>query len=600
MDQFTKWMKTYSKPNVPESAANRDSVDLDGFNIGGNDAGNGIANSISETKDKKSVQDAEKLEAASHSQAENNLKDTVEVKEGSGSSADAKPEDPETLLKSESDPTEPEKHFTAHEFGNLPNMILYDSLTVVNRSTFFQPLLPRQFFIRNVLHREQQPRKITWDELFFDLIVVASLSRVATILKEPGPDGITAETCNRFSLVILPLINLWMDTTLFANRLGANSLSFRTFMWTMMLVMSSLGINSKSSFALTGPITANIFATTYIIGKTVSILGYSNVFFTTPKFRPQLYSATFPTYLSVVPLFISLFMSDRNVKMALWWTSLAIEFTANFIPYALNVLPSMRAKYRFALNIEHQTERMGLLTLVVLGEVVIGILWDSPNSELTSAYGATFLGLIIAISFQWIYFNVEGGHHFEHAIRRNVVTSLIWYHFHTPLHISLVSAGVGITKLIAKVAETYAETDSKSKSKKPPDHGLTVMFICSCGVALFALFIIGLMHKHHPNEQALISKEVRLGYRLVASLFLMIFGGLNTISDPILLIGIVTIVMFSVVGLEEVANLEKKSSDKDTDLDGSYTLYEAEAEIIEAHPVAALQIRRNAKNRGDK
>ncbi|KAJ1554178.1 hypothetical protein HK096_004703, partial [Nowakowskiella sp. JEL0078] len=64
-----------------------------------------------------------------------------------------------------------------HEFGRLENMFLYDSLAVTNRMKLFQPLLPRQFFIRDVLHRERQARKITWDELFFDLIFVAALAR---------------------------------------------------------------------------------------------------------------------------------------------------------------------------------------------------------------------------------------------------------------------------------------------------------------------------------------------------------------------------------------------------------------------------------------
>ncbi|KAJ3126972.1 hypothetical protein HK098_006939 [Nowakowskiella sp. JEL0407] len=579
-----------SAPSATTAKA-KPSLDVDRVDLGGCNFGS--SNNYVPVKQNKPkvVSEDVQLSVSLDKDDEKPLSTLKDVEEEDGNTApvkEVKLMDPEALVESEHFDSESSQHFTTHEFGHMPNMMLYDSLSATDRSLFFAPLLPRQFFIRNVLHREKSARKITWDELFFDLIVVAAISRVATVLKE-SDEGVTGSVFARFCLVIIPLFNAWSSTTMFANRLGADSFSFRTYMWTMMLIMSSLGINSKSSFAVSGPITADIFATSYIISKAVYLIGYANVFFYASKFRHTMTSTVLPNAFSAIPLIVSLFFADRNIKMALWWTAWAVELASAILPFLLFTVKQFKSKYRFALNIEHQTERMGLLTLVVLGEVVIGILWDSPNSELTVAYGATFLGLIAAISFQWIYFNVEGGHQFEHAIRRSVVTSVVWFHCHTPLHISFVAAGVGITKLIAKAAST---------EKKKLDPGLRVMFICSCGVALFSLFAIGLMHKHHPNEKARLHKDVRLGFRLVTSVFLIIFGATTTITDPVLLIGIVTIVLVAVVGIEEFSKLERKSYIDDSRLDDvDLVLDKNEEEIIKAHPIAAEQIRKVAHER---
>jgi low temperature requirement protein LtrA len=44
---------------------------------------------------------------------------------------------------------------------------------------------PRQYFIGDVLHREKEHRKVSWDELFMDLLYVAVFSRLGYTLKVP-------------------------------------------------------------------------------------------------------------------------------------------------------------------------------------------------------------------------------------------------------------------------------------------------------------------------------------------------------------------------------------------------------------------------------
>ncbi|KAJ1566682.1 hypothetical protein HK096_000705, partial [Nowakowskiella sp. JEL0078] len=238
----------------------------------------------------------------------------------------------------------------------------------------------------------------------------------------------------------------------------------------------------------------------------------------------------------------------------------------------------------------HQAERLGLLTLMVLGEVVVGILWDSPNAEITLAYVVTFFGLLISIGFQWIYFNVEGGHQFEHAIRRSALSGISWQLFHVPLHISLVAAGAGISKLV--------EAEEKNH---PMSSELRVMFFVGCGVSMISLCVLGITHKHAPDEHVRLSKNFRFTLRFIIGTFLILFGCLSQIENPALAVGIVCLSVIILVSFEEFARLEKKEkAEFYLSEAGECVLDIKEEEIIIVHPLAGEQIRRKAIERNRK
>ena len=56
------------------------------------------------------------------------------------------------------------------------------------------------------------------------------------------------------------------------------------------------------------------------------------------------------------------------------------------------------------------------MTLAALGEVVVGLLWDSQYTTLKLSYVASGLGLVIAFNVMWIYYNI-GKHTFAHFCR---------------------------------------------------------------------------------------------------------------------------------------------------------------------------------------
>ena len=89
------------------------------------------------------------------------------------------------------------------------------------------------------------------------------------------------------------------------------------------------------------------------------------------------------------------------VRFLMWVLAVAIDISTTIL--------IGRKHVQLAPNIFHLPERMGLFTLIVLGETIFGLVASLSdhewNVESTISIGS---GLSIAFSLWWIYFNVEG------------------------------------------------------------------------------------------------------------------------------------------------------------------------------------------------
>jgi len=63
--------------------------------------------------------------------------------------------------------------------------------------------------------------------------------------------------------------------------------------------------------------------------------------------------------------------------------------------------------FHLALNIEHFTERLGLFTILVLGEQIVAISVTNMSSSVSLAQVCSALGLLIAFCYQWTYFGTR-------------------------------------------------------------------------------------------------------------------------------------------------------------------------------------------------
>jgi low temperature requirement protein LtrA len=101
-------------------------------------------------------------------------------------------------------------------------------------------------------------------------------------------------------------------------------------------------------------------------------------------------------------------------------------------------------------------ERFGLFTIIVLGEVILGVvtgLSAAGPDPLTIATGS--LAMIIAFGFWWIYFDLVG-----RRLPRSGGAIWTWMLSHFPIQLSIVAAGAGVVNLIEHAHEPSTPPDT--------------------------------------------------------------------------------------------------------------------------------------------
>jgi low temperature requirement protein LtrA len=98
-------------------------------------------------------------------------------------------------------------------------------------------------------------------------------------------------------------------------------------------------------------------------------------------------------------------------------------------------------------------ERFGSFTIIVLGEVIIGVvagLVAADRDALTIAVG--LLALIVGFGFWWIYFDLVGG-----RLPRNMAAALThWVLSHFPIALSIAASGAAMVSLIGHAHDANA------------------------------------------------------------------------------------------------------------------------------------------------
>jgi low temperature requirement protein LtrA len=125
----------------------------------------------------------------------------------------------------------------------------------------------------------------------------------------------------------------------------------------------------------------------------------------------------------------------------------------------------------------HLPERFGLFTIIVIGEAVAGVVaGEGKNGMNFMSGGAGIMGLIIAFSFWWGYFEgVQGAslrivNSFEHVRRYQ-----LWLYAHLPLMLGITATAVGVRHVIAL------------RNLEPLPHLQAMIFSGAVGISCLAL-----------------------------------------------------------------------------------------------------------------
>ncbi len=282
--------------------------------------------------------------------------------------------------------------------------------------------------ITNVAHEVEQERRVTWLELFYDLVYVATIIQLGNVLS----DHVSLVGFFEFAALFLPVWWSWMGVTFYATRFLEDDTRHRLLIFVQMFAVAVLAINIPTAFEaqISG------FALGYVGVRLVLValfLGVKNPARQARTLaRHYAIGFSFSAMLWLVAAFVPM-----PLRYALWITAMGVDFLVPLNPATrphANRLPPAR---------EHIIERFALFTMIVLGESfvkVIGSLAGDPLKLGTLVFG--IMGLVIACSLWWLYFD-------------RVPTSTIkpskvytWIYAHLPLVIGITSVAVAIYKVV--------------------------------------------------------------------------------------------------------------------------------------------------------
>jgi low temperature requirement protein LtrA len=269
-----------------------------------------------------------------------------------------------------------------------------------------------------------EERRATWLELFVDLVFVVAVGQVALELVHDH----SALGFVRFAGLFVPVWWAWVGFTFYADRFDTDDLVFRLLMFAEMLGVAALATTTPD--ALHGGSAG--YVASYVAIRSVLVLLYARAYRHVPEARglTGLYASVFG---ACAGLWLLSLLFPTPARYGVWAVALVIDLGTPLV--------ARRFIQAAPISPSHIPERIGLFTIIVLGESVIAVVvgttdTDWNNRALVAAVG----GFAVACAFWWIYFDTLD----MSLFRRGLLAGQIYLYTHLPLLAGLTAAGAGV------------------------------------------------------------------------------------------------------------------------------------------------------------
>ncbi len=283
-----------------------------------------------------------------------------------------------------------------------------------------------RWFHRPRLHVASQGagKRVSWLELFYDLVFVAGIIQLG--------DGLQGEGFAMFALHFVPLWIAWTGFSFYANRYNIDDLSHRLGVLANMFVVGAMAIAALPSMRGEPAAFAVAFAVSQFIIAGFNVRAWKHL----PEARD--YAAYWGGVFAASGL---LFAASALVPVP--WTYLLWTAGIGIILLAPLSQAARALQERYPIDQEHLSERYGLLTIIVLGESFVKVLSLLASTDAgLDAQLRGFFNLTITCSVWWIYFDDIAGA----EVRKERGSWLVWLLSHLPLTLGITSLGVAVKK----------------------------------------------------------------------------------------------------------------------------------------------------------
>jgi low temperature requirement protein LtrA len=380
---------------------------------------------------------------------------------------------------------------------------------------------------RGALFRQYAPHqhsRVTYAELFFDLVFVFAVTQIShTLLGRLTPLGVLQTT-----LLFLGVWWVWVYTSWITNWLNPELTPVRILLFALMLGGLVLSTSIPQAFESRGLWFAIAYAAMQV-GKTVFL------WLSTPRSRTlaRLNAIRITAWLSMSAIFwIAGGFAEGNSRLLLWAVALAIEYISPAVRFWI---PKYGASAVADWMVEggHMAERCAGFIIIALGESIVVTGATFAELDWTTATVGAFLSAFVgALAMWWIYFHKgaeAGSEQISNASDPGRLARLAYTYLHMP-----IVAGI----ILAAVADELV-------LKHPADHSDLKTVLSAIGGPL--LFLLGTILFKHTIRGFL---QLSHGAGIIALGSLAWFaGGLS----PLLLSILTTAIMIVVAVWESIS-----------------------------------------------
>jgi low temperature requirement protein LtrA len=290
-----------------------------------------------------------------------------------------------------------------------------------------------------------EDRVVSSLELFYDLVFVVFVAQVAHALAA-HPDAVGARN---FVVLFCLLWYAWLNGTLYHDLHGSDDGRSRLYMFVQMSLIALISV--YAGHAADDVQDGRAFAILLLVLIAWLIHQWWVV---RRQDDPDMAATTTPYFVGLAGIFLfvaaSVFAASDELRVLLWGLGAATAILAPLVGVGLS---RRRVQIERAFRISaSMAERFGLFTIIVLGEVMVGVvdgLSRAEHSMATTGVGLLCLG--IGFGIWWNYFDFVG----LRSPRPGLGVRGIWLVTHLPLSMAVAATGAGMISLIEHSAEDH-------------------------------------------------------------------------------------------------------------------------------------------------
>ena len=283
-------------------------------------------------------------------------------------------------------------------------------------------------------------RSVSFLELFYDLVYVAVIAQAAHHLAEHVSGRGVAE----FAVVFTMIWIAWVNGSLYLELHGREDGRTRAVVFVQMGILALLAVFTTDAADGSGTSFALVYATFLAVMTWLWNSVRRQDLQDRPEFTTDAGFYVVGMGASVVAIVASALLPS-GPRLLLW-----AAFGLAWIVGMGLAGHSRRLLTRAMPPTDSLVERFGLFTIIVLGEVIVGIVAGLSRPDRDTKMTVTgMIALVIGFGFWWIYFDLIG----RRQPRRDGPALTNWLLSHLPITLSIAAAGAAMISLIGHADE---------------------------------------------------------------------------------------------------------------------------------------------------